>query len=429
MVLAAETPLHKGKYILENQLGEGFFHITYQATNTESGQTVVIKTLADNLLEHSDFDQFRRQFFEHIQRLSCCHHKHLVRVIDWFEDKERPYLVLEYVLGQTLAELVQSQLLPAKKAFKYIRQVSEALLVLHQAGELHRDIRPHNIIKRQDSDDVVICELGISCEFTIGFMQTHASLVGAGYTPLEQYDPQAQRTPATDIYALTATLYHLLIGSPPLPAAVREALQKSSRSNGFTTNGRNHPFLSHLSKGGPKLSPALKPLFSKGLALRRENRPQTVEAWLSLLPKQEIVNLPQSNLAQYLAMPNQASKRRKVNLPKVKNELSGTQLSSPQQKPISAAISNQDLESKVRVRESKKVQQNPNQQESKRKPNTPAKILTPLKFLLMTGAIATSAGIGFGFALRLHSTSTPGSTLLHTEQSFPPRRNWPVSGT
>lgn len=420
MVLAAETALHRGKYILESQLGKGVFSTTYLAGNTESGQTVIIKTIADNLYQHSDSDQFRGQFLEHIRRLSRCQHKHLVRVIDCFEDKERPYLVLEYVPGQTLAELVQTQVLSANQACKYIRQISEALMVLHQAGELHRDIRPHNIIKRQDSDEVVICEVGISCEYTTGFMQTHASLVSAGYAPLEQYDRQAQRTPATDIYALTATFYHLLIGSPPLPAPVREALQKSSISNDLATN--------RWQKDRPRLSPILKPLFSKGLALNRESRPQTVEAWLSLLPKQEKVNQPPGKLTQYLVIQNKANQKRKVTLPKVSRANNITQLSQRQPKPRSESIFNQDSENKVSQRESKKVQQNP-QQHLKRKFNAPVKILVPLKLLLMTGAIAASAGIGFGFALRLNSSDKPGSTLLHTEQSFPPRRNWPVSGT
>ncbi|NEO01789.1 MAG: hypothetical protein F6K50_42315, partial [Moorea sp. SIO3I7] len=51
----------------------------------------------------------------------------------------------------------------------------------------------------------------------------------------------------------------------------------------------------------------------------------------------------------------------------------------------------------------------------------------PLKALLMTGALAASAGLGFGFALRINSQKEPGSTIFHTDQSFPPRSNWPLS--
>jgi serine/threonine-protein kinase len=109
MNLTAETALQNGKYVLDTQLSKGVFGITYRATNTESGQTVVIKTLGESLRQHSDFDQFKQQFLELAKRLSRCKHPNLVQVLDCFEEAGRPYLVMEYIPGQTLAELIQSR--------------------------------------------------------------------------------------------------------------------------------------------------------------------------------------------------------------------------------------------------------------------------------------------------------------------------------
>src|SRR5918998_704896 len=118
MNLTAGTALHDDKYLLNTQLGKGVFGITYRATNTESGETVVIKTIGEELRQHSDFDQFKQQFLELAERLRCCKHPNLVQVLDCFEEAGRPYLVMEYIPGQTLAELIQSEVLPEAKAVK-----------------------------------------------------------------------------------------------------------------------------------------------------------------------------------------------------------------------------------------------------------------------------------------------------------------------
>ncbi|NEP62970.1 MAG: serine/threonine protein kinase [Symploca sp. SIO2G7] len=377
MDLTPGTTIHKGKYILDTQIGTGFFSLTYQATS-KSGQIVVIKTLAENLCQHPDFIQFKQQFLGLAQRLRRCQHPHLVSVLDYFEEAGHPYLVMEYIPGQTLGQIIQTQVLPERKALKYIHQIGDALNHLHQFGLLHRDIKPQNIIHRQDSDYVVLCELGITCELTPGIMQTHASLLSSGYLPPEQYVSEYQRTKATDIYALAATFYCLLTGYPPLPVPVRKVLQ---------AGGSDHLFPSNAQQSPPKLSPEVMQAIRCGLELAVDKRPQTVEAWLALIP-----------------LPKRLKRRRDTSQLKSRH-------SNPQPYSKPTALPHHPIKTKA----SKAV----------------AWKLTlkqlPLKALLMTGAIAASTGLGFGFALRFNSPNTPGSTILHTEQSFPPRSDWPVS--
>ena len=180
MNLTAGAALHQGKYLLNDHLGQGVVTITYRAIDTESGQAVVIRTLTENLRQHSEFDRFKPQFLELAERLKRFKHQNLVQVLDAFEDAGCPYVVLEYVPGQTLAELIQRSVLSETKAIDYIRQVSNALSSLHKAGLLHRDIKPQNIIRRQNTDQVVLGELGMFSEFLPGMMETHTDWLSAG---------------------------------------------------------------------------------------------------------------------------------------------------------------------------------------------------------------------------------------------------------
>ena len=445
MNLTVGTVLLKGNYVLDTQLGNGVFELTYRATNTQSGQTVVIKTLGENLRQHSEFDQFKQKFLEMAERLSRCKHQNLVQVLDYFEESGCPYLVMEYIPGQTLVALVESKVLPEAKALEYIRQTANALSVLHKAGLLHRDVKPQNIIRRQGTDCVVLCEFGITCEFTAGVIQTHANLLSSGYAPQEQYSLEAQRTRATDIYALAATLYDLLLGRPPLPAPVRQALQ---------TKKADHLFLRELQQHTCKLSPTTKQALWQGLAIAPQKRPQTVEAWLALFPKPEKPPLPQPKPAQVpVAKPKVDTGVAPVNN-SVKAKVKPTSNNSLAKPKVETGVAPLNNSVKAKVKPTPKNSKTPQSSTPTNnsipqptlpqlpitkiktsgshnylvpKKRNPSKAGLPLKALIMTSAIATSAGVGFGFALRINSPNVPGSSILHTEQSFPPSSNWPMS--
>ncbi len=417
MNLTPGTTINKGKYILDTQLGNGVFSLTYRGTS-QFNQTVVLKTLPENLCQHPDFDKFRQQFLKVAQRLKRCQHPHLVSLLDYFEEAGRPYLVMEYISGQTLAQIIQTQVLSERKVFKYIYQVGDALSSLHQFGLLHQDIKPQNIILRQDSDCVVLCELGITCELTPGAMQTHASLLSSGYVPPEQYSPEYQRTKATDIYALAATCYCLLTGSPPLPVPVRKVLQAGESDCLFPLNSQQSP---------PKLTTRAIQAIRCALELAPEKRPQTVEAWFASIP------LPKRLRRQE---DREIAKQEDTPLLKSGYPNQDTLLSSPSTEHTSARVSEKrcgrnDKQTRGRRDAGKRRIQIPRTlKKTKALKALPFKLSLkklPLKALLMTGAIAASAGIGFGFALRFNGPNTPGSTILHTEQSFPPRSDWPVS--
>jgi len=260
--------LQDGKYILEQPLGQGGFGITFKAVHRDLGQTVVIKTLNPSSPQHPQFAQLEQRFRDEARRLALCVHPNIVRVNDFFSEEGIPYLVMDYIPGQTLEEVVfPSQPLPEAIAIHYIRQVGAALQVVHQNGLLHRDVKPQNIILRQGTQEVVLIDFGIAREFTPGTTQTHTSLVSVGYAPIEQYMSQEKRTPATDVYGLAATLYALLTATVPIASILRTR--------------QTLPAPRELQ---PQLSPAVNQAVLRGMAVEVQYRPTTVAEWLALLP-------------------------------------------------------------------------------------------------------------------------------------------------
>lgn len=283
-MVAAGTTLQGGKYTLDREIGRGGFGITFKAAHHFLHQVVVIKTLNEKLRQHPDFAKFERQFQDEARRLATCVHPNIVRVSDFFVEDGLPYMVMEYIPGETLAEgyVMAGIPLPEATAIHYIRQIGAALEVVHKNGLLHRDIKPDNIILRHLTQEVVLIDFGIAREFNSGVRQTHTGMVSEGYSPIEQYMSQAPRTPATDVYGLAATLYTLLTAQVPMPALLRDREKMPSPR-----------------ELQPHLSNAVNQAVMRGMAVDARFRPTNVGEWLNLLPVSGLNPAPQ-------ALPTQA---------------------------------------------------------------------------------------------------------------------------
>ena len=298
MNLTPGTVLQKGKYRIDRVLGTGGFGITYQANDTYLAQTVTLKTLNDNLHQHPNFGKFQQQFIAQAHRFSWCQHPNIARVLDFFEEGGLCFVVMEYVAGQNLAQLIKSrQRLSETEALHYIRQIASALKTLHQAGLVHRSIKPENIIQRTGTNSVMLTGFGLACEFPANMRQTYNSLLSAGYVPMEQYIPETEEkkqdvlamvslsrpslgiakssnllTPATDIYSLAATFYYLLAGEAPVPAPLRDRIPLYS-----------------LQQIQTQLCPGIERAILWGLEINTRQRPQTIENWLDFLEEQQLL--------------------------------------------------------------------------------------------------------------------------------------------
>jgi serine/threonine-protein kinase len=262
--------LQGGKYTINQEIGRGGFGITYKATHHFLHQEVVIKTLNHKLQKHPDFAKFESQFQDEARRLASCVHPNIVRVSDFFVEADFPYMVMEYIPGETLGEafVMPGIPLPEDRAIHYIRQIGAALGAVHQKGLLHRDVKPDNIILRQNTNEVILIDFGIAREFNTSVRQAHTGMVSEGYSPMEQYLTNARRSPATDVYGLASTLYALLTAQVPMPVLLRDKEKMPSPR-----------------ELQPHLSAAVNQAIMRGMAVEARFRPQTVVDWLDLLPE------------------------------------------------------------------------------------------------------------------------------------------------
>jgi len=266
--------LQSGKYTLEQELGRGGFGITYRATHHWLDQAVVIKTVNDTLQQDQNFANFQRQFQDEAKRLAMCVHPGIVRVNDFFVEDGLPYMVMDYIPGQTLAQIVFSQSpLSEGVAIAYARQVGAALNAVHHLGLLHRDVKPQNLILHRETGQVILIDFGTAREFSPGLTQTHTSMFSEGYAPIEQYLPQTKRTAAIDVYGLAATLYSLVTAQVPIASILRD----------------RQPLLEPR-QFRPDLSPSINQAILRGMALEPHHRPASMNEWLVLLPESEMAN-------------------------------------------------------------------------------------------------------------------------------------------
>lgn len=267
MKVRAGTLLQNGKYAIEAPLGQGYFGATYRATHAQLWQPVVVKTLSDSLLTRPEASDFVRQFVEQARILARCHHPNLPRVLDLFDEAGQPFLVLDYVPGVTLAQLAASDTpMPVERALHYTRQLASALDTLHQNGLLHRDVKPEHVVRYVGSDRVLLLEVGIARDLTVGAGQTHSQLLSPGYAAPEQHDGRPP-SPATDVYALAATCYTLLSGEAPPAAPLRDRVP-----------------LGDLRRGRTAFEPAIELAVFAGLEPDPKYRPSSIAEWLSRLP-------------------------------------------------------------------------------------------------------------------------------------------------
>ncbi|WP_228019771.1 serine/threonine-protein kinase [Sphaerospermopsis sp. LEGE 08334] len=267
MVWVSGQQLQNGKYTIEKELGEGGFGITYLAKDHQ-GNLVVIKTLNDAIKKRADFAKFQQDFINEAIKLAKCNHPHIVKIYEVINEDDLWCMVMEYIDGEDLGTLVENHgVLSEEIALKYIQQIGEALTVVHNNGLLHRDIKPQNIMIRSGKSEAVLIDFGIAREFTPNLSKTHTKILSDGFAPIEQYDARAKRGAFTDVYALAATLYSLLTGELPTIAPMRAIgteIEEAKKINSQISDRVNHAII-------------------KGMEIKPENRPQSINEWLSLL--------------------------------------------------------------------------------------------------------------------------------------------------
>jgi serine/threonine protein kinase len=278
--LPAGTVL-RNRYQIVSLIGEGGMGAVYLAEDTRlPGRRCAVKEirLPPGLVTDAGEQQAREQFHREASTLARLDHPNLPKVSDFFTVRGRDYLVMDFVPGTDLLQIVREarrkgRFLPEPQVLSWIEQLCDALSYMHRQDPpvLHRDIKPANV-KLTPEGSIKLVDFGLVKPLDPGSESTFTGLRGMGsipYTPLEQYGEFADHTDVrSDLYALGATLYHLLTGSEPLSAQevfVRpDALPPPRRLN-------------------PNISPAVEGAILAAMSPHPGDRPPTVDAWRRLL--------------------------------------------------------------------------------------------------------------------------------------------------
>ncbi|MDR6793911.1 serine/threonine-protein kinase [Pseudarthrobacter oxydans] len=283
------TPLHRedslpvdnrrvlsGRYELGGLIGRGGMADVYRGVDTRLGRTVAIKLLRPDLARDP---QFQARFKREAQAVAALNHSSIVAIYDTgehlvhdgSEDVRVPYIVMEFVEGKTLRELIRGHDVTIGQAIDYCMGVLGALEYSHKAGIVHRDIKPANVMYCESTNSVKVMDFGIAraiADSSATMTQTQAVVGTAQYLSPEQARGEAVDA-RSDLYSAACLLYEMLTSRPPFvgdsPVSVAYQHVREIPEPASTLN--------------PEVTPALDSVLAKALQKNRDDRFQDAAAF------------------------------------------------------------------------------------------------------------------------------------------------------
>ncbi len=219
---ALARALEERGYQLLGPLGAGGMGRVYKAEHRRMKRTVAVKVLSPELLRSP---AARARFASEVEAIARLASPNIVAAFDAGEAAGRDFLVMEYVEGRNLAEVVKAQgPLPVERALAHVLQAARGLQQAHAAGIVHRDVKPANLLLDR-RDTVKLLDLGLAHLADEGLVTAGAVMGTAAFMAPEQATEGGRVDGRADVYGLGCTLYFLLTGRPPYEReTVRETL-------------------------------------------------------------------------------------------------------------------------------------------------------------------------------------------------------------
>ncbi|NLG68131.1 MAG: Stk1 family PASTA domain-containing Ser/Thr kinase [Firmicutes bacterium] len=264
--MSALSRLAAGRYRLMDRVGEGGMAVVYRAMDELLGRVVAVKMLRDQFTADREFvERFRRE----AQAAARLSHPHVVQVFDVGQDQGAHYIVMEFVDGKSLKQVLRERgRLPPEAAGAVALAVAKALAHAHRHGLVHRDIKPHNILITAEGL-VKVAAFGIARAASAASLTDSGTILGSvHYFSPEQARGQTIGAPS-DIYSLGIVLYEMLAGQVPFSADTPVAVALR----------HIHDPVPPLSERVPGIPPALERAVMHAVAKAPGERPASADAF------------------------------------------------------------------------------------------------------------------------------------------------------
>ncbi len=214
-----DIPATIGRYEIIDELGRGAMGSVYRAKDPAMGRMVAVKTILPSVLASDDGKEFRERFYREARAAGALAHPGIVPIFDVGEHEGAPYLVMEYVSGQTLAQSMRDGgLSTLDRVCEIGQQLAEALAYAHRKGIVHRDIKPANVLLTSREvygvERAKIADFGVA-KFSASELTTSGKMVGTpAFMPPEQFTG-APIDGRTDVFSVGVILYWMATGEQP----------------------------------------------------------------------------------------------------------------------------------------------------------------------------------------------------------------------
>lgn len=247
-----------GQYNITELIAKGGMASVYRAEQTSMSRDVAIKVLPTSLTHD---DTFIERFYREVEIIASLQHPHILPVYDFGEFEEMPYIVMAYLPGGTLEDKMQQGLVHGQALLRTLNQIAEALDFAHSKNIIHRDLKPANFLL-DERGNTYLADFGLARITEASSNLTGTYIVGTPAYMAPEQAKSGEVTPATDLYALGAVVYQMLVGQPPFTASSPTALM-----------------MAHLMEPIPKiltlqpdLPPTLQLVFERALAKEPTDR-------------------------------------------------------------------------------------------------------------------------------------------------------------
>ncbi len=272
-----------GRYQLDKLAGRGAFAQVYLATDLRLKRQIAVKVLKADL---SEDENFLRRFEQEAQSSASLEHPNILTIYDFGHDGETAYIVMPYIRGGTLDQKLQKQgKFDLVQTLFYLHQAAIALDYAHRSKIVHRDIKPHNILLRDDSDHLLLSDFGIAKALSSDSSFSGTAILGTpSFMAPEQWDGKVSKM--VDIYALGCLAFKLLIGQSPYLGLPIDIIMAHKTA----------PIPSLVERSQGELPASLQPIFDKVMAKDPHERYQSAGDFVAAL---RVVALGQTEASIY----------------------------------------------------------------------------------------------------------------------------------